>query len=158
MRDIQGYEGLYGITSCGRVWSYRSQKFLKPKMNNGYLRVELQKDGTRKSYYVHRLVADAYIPNPDHKPQVNHKDEDKTHSYTNNLEWMTAKENINYGTRTQRSSKARSKAVYCVELDKTFDSMNEAKRQTNIDNGSISSCCRGKRNTAGGYHWSYCNA
>ena len=70
---------------------------------------------------------------------------------------MTAKENINYGTRTQRTSKARSKAVYCVELDKTFDSMNEAKRQTNIDNGSISSCCRGNRNTAGGYHWSYCN-
>ena len=153
MRDIQGYEGLYGITSCGRVWSYRSQKFLKPKMNKGYLRVDLQKDGTRKTYYVHRLVADAYIPNPDYKPQVNHKDEDKTHNYINNLEWMTAKENINYGTRTQRTSKARSKAVYCVELDKTFDSMNEAKRQTNIDNGSISSCCKGNRNTAGGYHW-----
>ena len=158
MRDIQGYEGLYGITSCGRVWSYRSQKFLKPNKHNGYLRVELWKDGTRKVYFIHRLVADAYIPNPDHKPQVNHKDEDKTHNYINNLEWMTAKENNNYGTRTQRTSKALSKAVYCVELDKCFDSMKEAERQTNIHNGNISSCCKGNRKTAGGYHWSYCNA
>ena len=111
------------------------------------------KDGTRKVYFIHRLVADAYIPNPDHKPQVNHKDEDKTHNYINNLEWMTAKENINYGTRTQRTFKA----VYCVELDKTFDSIREAERQTNISHGNISSCCKGKLNTAGGYHWRYCN-
>lgn len=157
MRDIQGYEGLYGITSCGRVWSYRSQKFLKPRINNkGYLSVELWKDGTRKIYFIHRLVADAYIPNPDHKPQVNHKDEDKTHSYINNLEWMTAKENINYGTRTQRTSKA----VYQFDLNgnlvANYESVNEAYRQTKI--GNISACATGKLKTAGGYHWSYCNA
>lgn len=158
MRDIQGYEGLYGITSCGRVWNYKSQKFLKPANRKGYLIVCLCKDGIKEMYFIHRLVADAYIPNPDHKPQVNHKDEDKTHNYINNLEWTTAGENYNYGTRTERIAKALFKAVYCVELDKTFDSMNEAERQTNINHGSISSCCKGNRSTAGGYHWSYCNA
>ena len=157
MRDIQGYEGLYGITSCGRVWSYRSQKFLKPRMDKGYLRVELYKDGTRKVYFIHRLVADAYIPNPDHKPQINHKDEDKTHNYINNLEWTTAGENCNYGTRTERSAKARSKAVYQFDLNGNFvanyESMNEAYRQTKIRH--ISECATGKRKTAGGYHWEY---
>lgn len=94
MKDIQGYEGLYAITSCGRVWSYKYKRFLIPYKNNkGYLLVKLTKDG----YSIHRLVALNYIPNPENKEQVNHKDE-------NNLEWMTNYENCHYGTKNLRIS------------------------------------------------------
>ena len=79
MKDIRGYEGLYAITSCGKVWSYRRKKFLKPGViQGGYLNVVLtNKDGQQKNHRVHRLVAEAYIPNPEGKEQVNHKDENK---------------------------------------------------------------------------------
>jgi hypothetical protein len=75
---------------------------------------------------VHRLVGEAYIPNPDDKPQINHKDENKSHNYIANLEWVTAKENCNYGTRNKRLRKS----VYCVELDKVFESLLDAANNT----------------------------
>ena len=108
MRDIVGFEGLYAVTSCGKVWSYRSKKFLQPYMVNGYLKVDLCYNGQKKKCRVHRLVAEAYIPNPEGKSDVNHIDEfDKTNNCVNNLEWMTRKENINYGTRTERMIETR---------------------------------------------------
>ena len=104
MKDIQGYEGLYAVTSCGKIWSYRSKKFINIRKNRGgYLVVNLSKNGKNTTYQVHRLVAKAYIPNPDDLPQINHKDENKEHNYVNNLEWCTAKYNSNYGTRNQRA-------------------------------------------------------
>ena len=88
MKDIQGYEGLYAVTSCGKVWSYKNERFLKPyKKRDGYLEVYLYKGGERKHYIIHRLVAMAYIPNPDNLPQVNHKDENKENNALPNLEW-----------------------------------------------------------------------
>lgn len=156
MRDIAGYEGLYAVTSCGKVWSYHSNKFLKPRINKGgYLQVNLSINGKAKNYYIHRLVAEAYIPNPNELPQINHRDECKEHNWLNNLEWCDGKYNSNYGTHNERMGRARSKAVYCVELDKTFYGMREAERQLNISNASISACCLGKVKTAGGYHWQY---
>lgn len=150
MKDIKGYEGLYAITSCGKVWSHRAQKFLKPQKDRyGYLHVNLYKDGKAKKYKIHRLVAEAYIPNPENKPQVNHKDENKEHNYVNNLEWMTSKENNNYGNHDTR------KSVYCVELDKVFSSTTEAARQLGIFQSNISACCHGERKTCGGYTWRY---
>lgn len=110
MRDIKGYEGLYGITSCGRVWSYRNKKFLKPGNCQGYLRVVLCKKGEGQSFYVHRLVAEAYIPNPQGLPEVNHKDEVKSHNWINNLEWCDRTYNINYGTRTAKQKETRNKS------------------------------------------------
>ena len=107
MRDIKGFEGIYAITSCGKVWSYRSKKFIKPYEWKGYLKVNLYLNGQVKKCRVHRLVAEAYIPNPEGKPQVNHLDENKTNNNVNNLEWATAKENSNYGTRTQRMIETR---------------------------------------------------
>ena len=105
MKDIKGYEGLYAITSCGKVWSYQSKRFLLPYKNNkGYLFVKLSKGGIRKAYSIHRLVALNYIPNPENKEQVNHKDENKENNCINNLEWMTNYENCHYGTRNQRVS------------------------------------------------------
>lgn len=152
MKDIKGYEGLYAITSCGKVWSYKSQKFLKPaKDKDGYYDVSLYKDGERKHFKVHRLVAQAYIPNPNNLPLINHKNERKTDNYVSNLEWCDAKYNNNYGTRKDLNKTP----VYCVELDQMFDSASDAARQLEIDNSSISKCCKGKYKTCGGYTWRY---
>lgn len=110
MKDIAGYEGLYAITSCGKVWSYRSKRFLKPTPDKeGYLCVTLSNHSQKKGFKVHRLVAEAFISNPEGKRCVNHKDEDKTHNYIKNLEWMTDYENCNYGTRNQRISEIQIK-------------------------------------------------
>ena len=156
MKDIKNYEGLYAVTENGQVWSYKSQKFLKPYLrDNGYLSVGLHKDGIRKNHLIHRLVAEAYLPNPDNKSQVNHIDEDKSNNDINNLEWVSAKENINYGTRTERAVKAVSKLIYCVELNRTFDSSAQAARELGLCQSTITACCRGKRQTHGGYHWRY---
>lgn len=158
MKDIKGYEGLYAITSCGKVWSYRSKKFLKScKQSTEYLAVTLCKDGTRKSYTIHRLVAEAYLPNPNNLPQVNHKDENKTHNYINNLEWCDNTYNVNYGTHNKRVGRARSKTVICVETNIVYYSPTEVEQTLGIDASSIHKCCKGKRHTAGGYHWRYDN-
>lgn len=95
MKDIKGYEGLYAITSCGKVWSYRAKKFMKPPLNwKGYLKVNLNKDGKIKNFAVHRLVAQAYIPNPDNLETVDHIDGVKTHNWVNNLQWLSRGDNV----------------------------------------------------------------
>ena len=155
LKDIKDYEGEYAITRDGRVWSYKSNKFLKPKLVGGYHQVNLYKDKKRKNYFIHRLVAEAFIPNPKGLPQVNHKDEDKSNNCVENLEWCDAKYNANYGTRTERAAKKLSKPVYCEELDKIFRSGAAAGRELGLDPSSILKCCKGKRKTIGGYHWMY---
>ena len=157
MRDIPGYEGLYGITSCGRVWSYKRKIFLKPcKTKNGYLQVTLFKNGDRERVYVHRIVLETYEPCENMKDlQVNHKSEIKIDNSLNNLEWLTAKENINYGTHNKRIAAARGKKVRCIETGIVYSSISEASRQTGINIGSISQCCNGKQKTAGGFHWEF---
>lgn len=163
MVDIRGFEGIYGVTSCGRVWSYRSKKFLKPMIDkDGYLCISLRNKNIRKMAKIHRLVAEAYISNLENKPQVNHLDECKEHNYVNNLCWVTGYENANYGTRNQRLSEIqkkyainRVKQVYCVELDKTYNSLLEAANELNLDSGSICKCCKGKLKKTKGYHFEY---
>lgn len=172
-KSIIGFEGLYEVSNLGRVrslWDGRHQthrtKILKPiKMNSGYLCVGLHKNGEEKKFLVHRLVAEAFIPNPLNKPQVNHKTEDKTQNSVDCLEWCTNEYNQNYGTRNERVSKARinnskiSKPVLQLtkngELVAEYPSTREAERQTVIDPSSISKCCNGKQNSAGGYVWKY---
>lgn len=157
MIDIKDYEGLYAVTRDGNVWSYKSKKFLKPDNNGsgGYYYVNLYKDGKGKNFRIHRLVAKAFIPNYDNLPEVNHKDEDKSNNCVENLEWISRIDNINYGTRTVRSAKNRSKSVYCEELDKIFDGAAQAARELGISQGNITNCCKGKYKTSGGYHWKY---
>lgn len=107
MRDIKGYEGLYAITSCGRVWGYKRKAFLNPaKVGKGYLQVDLYKNGVRKKHYIHQLVAAAYLPNPNGLVEVNHLNENKEDNYINNLQWISHKDNINYGTCKQRISQS----------------------------------------------------
>ena len=96
MKDIKGYEGLYAITSCGEVWSYKSKKFLKQeKKDNGYLRVNLYKNKTSKHYYTPKLVAQADVPNLENKLYVKHKDGNLLNNSFQNLEWSDREEIIN---------------------------------------------------------------
>lgn len=120
MKDIRGYEGLYGITMSGRVWSYRRKKFLRPGINNkGYLLVYLSKNGKVKGFTIHRLVAETYIPNPDNQPQVGHIDENPKNNCWDNLYWTNAKNNNNYGSHNEKISKALKS--YNEKIFKEYD-------------------------------------
>lgn len=106
-RTIAGYEGLYSVSNLGNVRNDLTGKILKPQLNHhNYLRVRLWKDAKAKGYFIHRLVAFAFIPNPDpdNFPEVNHLDEDKGNNCVENLEWCNRKYNANYGTARQRHS------------------------------------------------------
>ena len=158
-KDCKGYEGLYQVSNLGRVWSIRSQRYLKGSYNkDGYIQVYLTaKNGKSKKEYIHRLVALVFLDNPNNLPQVNHKDEDKSNNCVDNLEWISIKDNANHGTRIERISKANSIPVYCFELDKIFYGAREAARELGINHSSISKACKGQLKTAGGYLWEYYN-
>ena len=169
--------GFYQVSNLGRVKSLArtsfhpkgyvvqyKEKILKQSFErNGYTRVGLSRDGKVKSYYIHVLVAEAFIPNPDNLPEVNHIDENKMNNQVNNLEWCNHKYNSIHGTRASRISKANtnnkkvSKQVLCIETGVIYPSVHEAGRQMNLDFGEIARVCRGYRNrkTAGGYHWEF---
>lgn len=103
MKEIPGYTG-YFATPDGRIYSNKSHKFLSQSMRGDYLRVCLVNNGKKSSVSVHQLIALTYLPNPDNLPQVNHKDENKLNNRVENLEWVTATENANHGTRNERIS------------------------------------------------------
>lgn len=160
--DIVTHKGLYQISDLGRVRNNKGRilsQTLDP--NTGYLRVHLSKNGKADWYIVHRLVAEAFIPNPDGLPNINHLDEIKTNNRKTNLEWCTQEYNCNYGTRNKRISnnnlnhKCLSKKVKCIETNVTYPSASEAERQTGVFNTAIIQVCKGNRKTAGGYHWKY---
>lgn len=114
-KDIEGYEGLYQVSNEGEVKSKRN-KIVKIELTyHGYCRVHLWKNGIGKHHSLHRLVAQAFIPNPNNLPQVNHKDEDKTNNHAENLEWCNATYNSNYGTRNQRVSNTQKGRVFTDE-------------------------------------------
>lgn len=151
MKDIKGYENEYAITEDGKVWSYRLNKFMKAWDNGaGYLKVRLKRNGCSTAYYIHRLVAETFIPNPEGLPEVNHKDENKSNNAVNNLEWCTAYYNNRYGSRTNRLV-----ACQCTETKCIYDSVAEAARANNTHATAIHACCRGKTKTANGLHWQY---
>ena len=159
-KDIEGYEGLYQISNKGHVKSlYKgSERILKPVLNrSGYYYIMLYNDNVRKIFSLHRLVAQAFIPNPENKPQVNHLDENKKNNCVDNLEWATAKENSNYGSRNERISRKILQYSKSGDFIREWQSAVEVKRVLGIDQGNIAHCCRGnpKHTTAGGFVWKY---
>ena len=157
MKDVVGYEGLYAVTPEGEVYSYKSKKFLKLKINKGgYLQVGLRKNGERKFYYIHRLVAEAYLPNPENLPQINHKDENKTNNCLQNLEWCDNKYNHNYGTINERISNSKKIPILQYSLNGEF--IREWPSATDVGrevNKGISQCLRGKSKSSYGFIWKY---
>lgn len=183
-KDIQGYENLYQISNMGRIKSlwFGKEKIMKQLIRNGYCYVDLCKDKIKKHYNIHRLVAQTFIPNPQNYPQVNHKDEVKTNNCISNLEWVTQKYNMNYGTRNERASKAisiahkgkkrtqehknnigKSHQKPIVQIDKSglivgvYDSVKEVSEVLGINRGNISNCLKGRYKTCGDYKWMYLN-
>lgn len=162
-KDIEGYFGLYQISNLGNIKSLGNgnsnnskEKILKTaKLKNNYLRVILSKDGKRKTHLVHRLVAEAFIPNPNNYEQINHRDEQKTNNASSNLEWCTPKQNTNYGTRNQRVAEKLSKQVICVETGKIYHSIQQIQRQLGFAHQCISAVCTGKRKTYKGLHFKF---
>lgn len=154
-KEIPGYAGLYQVSNLGRVKSFKNQyghgvRILNgERTKSGYIQVSLN----RKRYKVHRLVAMAFISNPNGWPQINHKNEIKTDNRVENLEWCTGKYNVNYGTAIERRSKKRGKPVMCVETGDVFDSCNAAGRELNLDFSHIAKCCRGELKQHKGLHF-----
>lgn len=157
----------YYVTDDGRIWSVKSNMFLSPIINNtGYERVNIYLGNNKyTTQLIHRLVAEAFIPNPDNLPQVNHKDENKLNNNVSNLEWCTVEYNINYGTRNQRSSRTNSSQhVYMCDKKthepiKEFSGAKIAAEELGFPNSysAIYSVLKGERKSALGYWWKYKN-
>ena len=158
--SIEGYEGLYEVGKDGSVWSLdyrhtgqRKQMVPVPYNKWGYLAVRLSKDGKQKTRPVHQLVLNAYIPKPSPELVVMHKNSKPADNRLDNLAWGTIKENQN----DPHFRALLSKPVLCVETGELYSSMTEASHKTAIDVSTISLCCNGKRQTAGGFHWQKVN-
>ena len=166
-RDIEGYEGLYQVSSEGRVRSVRNQKLMKPKTDKkGYKVIQFSVNGEKKGFKVNRLVAQAFIENPNNLPCTNHKNCITDDNRVENLEWCDYLYNNHYGNRIEKASGKMvnnpriSKVVYKYTLDGQFvaqyPSANEAQRDMGIRySKGVSMCCRGINKTYKGYRWSY---
>jgi hypothetical protein len=158
-KPIPGYEKDYEVSSNGRIRNVNTGHILRPSDNRtGYLCVTLVIGGKKHYEYVHRLVARAFVPNPDNLPQINHKDENSYNNSIDNLEWCTPKYNSNYGTASLRKVHGE-RSVYCMTINgfvlHHFKSAADAGRKTGIGDNKISECCRGEAKTAGGVIWRY---
>ena len=153
----------YEIDTKGRIRNSKGKILNGYTNNKGYQMIHLRAKDKNKLYSIHRLVAETFIPNPLHLPEVNHIDENKLNNNINSLEWCTHTYNIILGTGNKRRSKTKInstynvKSVQCIETGMIYASVREAERQTGIDNSQISAVCNHKKNykTAGGYHWKY---
>ena len=148
-KDIPHFDG-FQVSNDGRVRNKHGRVLKGSINNNGYQMVHLRTKDKNKLCTVHRLVAEAFIPNPDNLPQINHKDENKLNNEVNNLEWCTSKYNANYGTRNKR----KAKPIQCVETGKIYWGAREMERQTGIWHNDIAKAIR-NGTQIGGYHWQY---
>lgn len=163
-KDIKDYEDLYQISNLGRLRKIKNKiQIIKPiKCTNGYLEYALWKNGKRKVFLVHRLVAQYFIDNKNNLPEVNHIDENIENNSVINLEWITSKDNANYGTRNikcREANRKNFKRVIQYDLEnniiKQFECISDAAKSVNGDSSFISRVCKGKQKTAYGYIWKF---
>jgi hypothetical protein len=169
-RDAVGYEGYYQISSHGKVRSISSGNEMSIFSDNrGYQRVALRKNGFQKKIRVHRLVCISFLPNPDNKPFVNHKDGNPSNNNIENLEWVTNSENVRHAYtvlgkngpnkgkfgKLNHKSKAVKMIDYAGNVIRIFDCVRDAARIGGFDNGCVSKCCNGKLKKHGGFIWEF---
>lgn len=177
-RDISGYEGLYKISNYGNIKSFQAggnhneEKILKGKKHpKGYVLVDLHKDGQLKTFLVHRLVAVAFIENPNNYPYINHKDEVKDNNHSDNLEWCDAKYNFHYSIgkykkKFYNSPKTKERKPYkyfqkvlqydlCGNLIKEYENATQASIECGIPVHNITSVCIGRYQYSHGYVWKF---
>ena len=168
-KDIVGYEGLYQVSNTGKIRTLNLRCYLQEKStqinNRGYLTVLISKNGKQKRKTVHRIVAETFIPNPNHFLQINHIDENKENNVVSNLEWCDSSHNnkcyaLNHPNR-KRTGKRCSRRVQQLSLNGMFirewNNSREIFLETGMSDWSISQCCRGVWKTAYGYKWQYAN-
>ena len=169
-KPVVGYEGLYEVSNTGKVRglerigkrNHTFPKELKPSLNKRYQEVKLYKKGEKRTYKVHRLVALAFVPNPEKKPQINHIDGNKYNNHADNLEWCTQAENNRHAIANNLTSpypmiEATKKEVIQLTLDgefiKRWGSLTEASSELGLQVSNISHCCKGRIRQTGGYKW-----
>ena len=162
-KDIKGYEGLYQVSNLGRVKSLNynntnKEKILKSETLRGYIRYHLFKKNKGKHYFLHRLVAEAFIPNPNNYPIINHIDGNPLNNNIDNLEWCTYKYNAEHALKTglvnMYSFVMKDKKT--KQVIRTFKNLYELQKEMNFSNyAHIYTCCKGKRKSAYGYIWEY---
>jgi hypothetical protein len=171
-KPIKDYEGLYEISSLGRVKSlpkdkkskhgsiaHLQERLLTPSNNHGYRSIVLTNNGVHKTNNVHRLVAEAFIPNPNNYSDINHKDENKANNSVSNLEWCTRVYNMNYGTCQNRKAISNGKPINQYSIDgvyiRSYLSIKDAATKNNYQSSPILNCCVGRSKSSYGYKWEY---
>jgi len=168
-KPVVGFEGLYEVSSSGKVRGIKRGKIVSQHIHRtGYMYTVLTKNSKPHTLSVHRIVAKAFIPNPDNKREVNHKDFNKTNNNLKNLEWATTQENRDWNLQSEKLVKKRKETlakmtektrvkVNQYDLNgnfvKTWDCIRSAGKTLKIDESNISTCCRGRLKTSGGYIW-----
>ena len=173
-KDIKGYDGDYMVSNYGRVWSRKSNRLIGFDTTLGYRAISIDD----KKIYIHRLVAEAFIPNPNNLPEIDHIDTDKTNNVWTNLRWVDRKENLNNPITIERFKESNKgkvteqmydalRKINNVKVDAytadgkyvdTYDSMKIAGECLGVDKTSVSACCRGIQKTTGGYTFRYANS
>lgn len=160
-KKIDGFKN-YSVSDTGLVRNDVTKRILKPQITRGRYYVHPCEKGKWRNMYVHRIVAKAFIPNPENKPQINHKDGNPKNNNVSNLEWCTNRENQIHKYRvlgakpnTTPAINACKKKIVCVETNKTFDSITSAACAIGSKQPNISKALQSSKYTAGGYHWRY---